>query len=161
MVEHNTGSTTPRDGLPRQLNDEMKDLLRSAQEEMGTDARGAGDRTTQVTPDKCALLRMMVDEMGTKRAVADSLDWITYDRVCYHTAGKCKCDERAHVHEDECYRMRMRAHRGAPADTLALLNGLEKKTVWKHLSGRCSHPDGMEPLDTARGPTPSTVPADD
>ncbi len=162
MSDNTTPSRGPTESeAPRQLSDDMRSLVETWRHESNKTARGEGQRDKQVTPDACAILRMMAEEYDTKRAISDRLAWITYEQVRYHVNGDCACDESNHVHEDECYRMRMYAQRGAPADTLAMLNGLEVKTVYKHISGRCSHPDGMPPVDTSRGAAPSTAPADD
>lgn len=161
MPNDTRSSSQRRIDLPNQLQDDIRDSIRDHLAPDTDPAESGSARKKQVTPDVCALMRHMHAEGVPMKQVAREFEWVAYQQVRYHINGECACDESAHVHEDECYRMRMYAHQGAPADTLALLNDLEKKTVWRHLSGRCHHPDGMPPVETDNGPTPYTATADD
>lgn len=142
--------------VPHQLDDDARTKLRRLAGETPTDLDTGSGREKQVTPDLCALMREMADREDSKRAVSREIEWVAYDTALYHINGDCECGSRTHVHYKDCMRMRSRAHRGATPGGLAVLNGLEENTVIKHLSGRCQHDDGFDPLPTGNGPTAYT-----
>lgn len=165
MSKQSRNTPTPRGDVPRQLDPDMAERVREIRRTHGigvdddtsppADAgESGGGRDRQVTPDTCALMRYMAEQVDAKKRVAEAFAWVSYDRVLAHVNGECSCDEITHVHYDECMRMRLRARKGAPARTLALLNDIEVDTVWVHIGGRCSHEDGIRPLPTSNGPTP-------
>jgi len=95
-------------------------------------------------------MRYTYEQEGTAQAVADEWE-VHYNTARRHINDECSCAERAHIHYDECMRMRNRARRGAPAETLAMLNEITLNAVYRHISGTCDHEDGVPALDTSRG----------
>lgn len=132
--------------LPRQMSDESMELIMSVREGMDGLDPSPADRSTQVTPDTCALMREMSDRGMDMTDIDAAVDWVSYNTVRYHVNGDCSCDTRTHVHYDECMRLRIAAERGAPTPTLVVLSDLDRYTVWEHLTGECDHEDGIAPL---------------
>lgn len=147
MQHHDSEPQERIAGIPEPLDDEMAAKIRAIR---GDDTTPDRDRATQVTPRECALMRYAYEQEGTARAVAD--EWgVHYHTARRHVNRECSCDERPHIHYDECMRMRNRAWRGAPAETLAMLNEITVSAVYKHISGGCDHDDGVPALNTSRG----------
>lgn len=132
--------------LPRQMSDESMELIMSVREQMDDPEPTQPDRSSQVTPDTCAILREMADRGMNMAQITAAVDWVSYNTVRRHVNRDCSCDSRTHVHYDECMRLRIAAERGAPTPTLVVLSDLDRYTVWEHLTGQCSHDDGIAPL---------------
>lgn len=161
-MSHDTRrNSTPRGTIPSGIDDDVADYIRKQRRESEEQLKSQSDRTKQVTPDVCALMRETARREESKREVARIFEWVCYDQVLHHVNGECECDERTHVHYQECMQMRIHAHNGAPPSTLALLNDIAEDTVFHHLSGDCSHEDGIRPLPTSNGPVPCGQTADD
>lgn len=152
-------NTQPRLRTSR-LDEETRELIERARSDDGPEESADSRRSTQVTPNMCALMRYATEEYDTKVAIAEEFG-VDEDTAIYHLNQKCKCATRNHVHYGDCTRMRNRAHRGVSAGLIALFHGVEVDTVWTHIGGRCDHDDGYEPVPTARGPDTYTEQAAD
>jgi hypothetical protein len=157
MAKRNDSPTISNGGqIPKQIDPEIREIIRENRDDPAAAQKESDRSGPQVTPKLCALLRYAHDQGDTKKAVSEEFG-VPYRTVQYHTKGKCACEESVHIHYDECMRMRQRARRGAPTETLAVLNDISEANVLKHLSGRCRHDDGVRPLPTSRGPTPCSA----
>jgi len=132
--------------IPRQMPDESAELFMSVHERMADGDPTPTDRSKQVTPDTCAIMREMNDRGMNMAQIAAAVDWVSYNTVRRHVNGNCACDTRTHVHYDECMRLRVAAEKGAPTPTLVVLSDLDRYTVWEHLTGECGHENGIPPL---------------
>lgn len=137
--------TRERIETPHQLDDGVLDVLSSRGEGDSGSLRSNSDSSERITPDTCAIMREMYDRGQLMRDVAKKFDWASHTQVRHHISGRCSCDSSAHVHYDECMKMRINHRKGAPPKTLAVLNDISPGTVWRHIRGECSHEDGIAP----------------
>lgn len=132
------------DDIPRQITGKGRKLLEEyIQKEIN---QGAG--CNKVTKELCNLMCEMRDAGMSGQRIANQLDVVSTNAVYYHTRGDCTHEKSDKITYSECGWMRVKSRKGAQTKTLSILYDTTVRTVQTHLSGDCSHDDGIEPVDS-------------
>lgn len=135
------------DTLPDSLSNETEEMLT----EMMKRSRGPEERESRrshkVTSSVCKVMREMKSD-GVH--VDDILEYVpvkSVNSIYYHINDECSHDRRVLLTYSECGWMRIRAHEGSPTKDIAEEYNLAPKNARVHLMGKCSHEDGIKPVE--------------
>jgi len=131
------------DDIPRQITGKGRKLL----EQYVNGEINKGEGCNKVTKELCDLMCEMRNIGMSGKQIANELEIVTTNAVYYHTRGDCTHEKSDKITYSECGWMRVKSRKGAQTKTLAVLYDTTIRTVQTHLSGDCSHEDGIEPVD--------------
>lgn len=134
------------DELPRQLSDESRERLAQYIRNKTPDKGEKPKTSGKVTPEMCNLFGEMREEGVKVQDIADTFRLESVNSVYYHLADKCTHEKRELLTYSECGWMRTYAHQGAPSRTLAMLYDITQENATIHITGKCNHEDGVEPV---------------
>lgn len=101
----------------------------------------------KVDLDMCREMREMYSNGMSIREIKETTHLNSKSAVYYHINDNCSHRYSTIITYDECGWMRFYAHRGAPTGTLAILHDVHNDTAAMHITGRCRHEHGCEPMD--------------
>lgn len=141
-----TGSLARVQDIPDELGDESKRKLKSYIRRH-RDEHGNWNRdSNKVSAELCSLMHDMHSEGLTAKEIKEPLPISSPNTIYYHLRNDCTHEKRVQLTYDECGWMRVHAHEGAPSTTLAMLYGVNQRVASRHITGKCSHEDGIEPV---------------
>lgn len=109
---------------------------------------GEADKTTSIVSKELCELINELDKKGMAHSdIIDIMPFSSPNTLYYHLKDKCSHNQRTKISYDECGWMRIYAKQGAPVKTLSLLFNIAPENVSKHLTGDCSHEDGVKRVD--------------
>lgn len=128
------------DGTPEHIKNRLKSIL--------SDKRGQDGDTTpsKINKDLCELINEMYEQDMKASEIMKLIPATSQNTLYYHVRGDCEHEHREIVTFDECGWMRVYSRKGAKTSTLAILYNIHRRTVQKHLRGKCSHEQGIKPL---------------
>jgi len=130
------------DDIPRQITGKSRELLKS----YITKEDNRGTECNKVTKDLCNAMRELKDSGLSGAEIANKIKIVSPNAVYYHTRGDCTHEKSDMITYSECGWMRVKSRKGALTETLAVLYDTTKRTVQVHLSGDCSHDQGIKPV---------------
>jgi len=133
--------------LPDVLDSKTKAQLEAYLESKKQDEPNAPRSSGKVTSELCNLMNQMYSDGVNGTDIVDLVPVKSHNTVYYHLGDDCTHARRSRISYSECGWMRIHAENGAPSSTLAILNDICEEHATKHVTGRCSHEDGIKPVD--------------
>lgn len=132
--------------IPKELGDESREKFITYIKQHKT-AKTDWDRTSnKVTKYMCDIINEMHSNGVKPDNILEFMPISSPNTIYYHVRGDCEHEYRTQLTYDECGWMRAKAHQGAPSRTLAMLYNLAQEVATIHLTGKCQHEDGIEPI---------------
>lgn len=144
--ESPTRPATP-DDIPKELNEDARELLIQHLEEMHDSSWSSDSTPGKITKEMCELIHKMRDDGVKWDDIIDYFPISSPSALAYHLNDECSHEKRNRVTYSECGWMRVHARNGAKTQTLSILYNLTHRNVVIHLTGECNHEDGIEPLE--------------
>lgn len=136
--------------IPSGVNDETKERIKSLVEYEEEVSENWERTSCKVTKELCNIICEMYSDGISPRDITDCLPISSHNTVYYHVRGDCNHEYRSKLTYDECGWMRVYARKGAPSSSLAVLYNVHKDRVSHHVTGKCRHEDGIEPVSASK-----------
>lgn len=143
MASRNDSGLKSEDDIPRQITGESRELLKRF---INEPEPKQGKECNKVTKQLCDTMCEMKQSGMSGSEIADNIGIVSQNAVYYHTRGDCTHEKGNKITYSECGWMRVKSRKGALTETLAVLYNVTKRTAQVHLSGKCSHDQGIEPV---------------
>lgn len=143
-------STSDLVDLPQGLNGDIKERLTSYLKSQRKKAETWERTQGKVSKDLCDLIHDMYDDGMPGTQIAEILPVGSQNTVYYHLRDDCSHEHRDSIKYDECGWMRFHASNGAPSSTLSVLYDCSQAVASRHVTGKCSHIGGPEPVDAKK-----------
>lgn len=128
--------------LPNGLDEYVKERIKAYNE---FDTAEYKDQNV-VTKDMCETIKKLDSKDIAHDDIVDMMPFSSPNTLYYHLSDKCTHEHRSRVTYSECGWMRVYAQKGAPTKTLSVLYNISMRNAVIHLTGKCNHEDGIEPL---------------
>lgn len=134
------------DLIPHQLDDDARQRLIEHLDRYRSQKTHSDAKPNKVTGELCDLVNEMYEEGIKPSEIVEAMPFSSNNTIYYHVRGDCSHTQRRLVTYDECMWMRIKAQKGAPRKTLAMLYDLSIRNATDHILGECGHDNGIEPL---------------
>lgn len=129
-------------GISKDARETMVSIINQHKKDVGEIEKTSG----KVTVELCETFSQM-KENGVPVSEIQELTHIdSPNTIYYHLRGDCSHQHRAQVTYSECGWMRIKAQQGAGTPELSEEYDLSQENTAVHVTGKCQHEDGIEPV---------------
>lgn len=139
---------TDRYNIPVSIDDSARDAIHSLLEKSEMYNSVDSSNRSKVDANLCSAICKMYENGMSAPEITDIMPYEGQSTTMYHVNNKCSHKKRDDISYDECGWMIYYARQGAPSRSLAVLYNVTKAAVARHVTGRCTHEHGIEPLDS-------------
>lgn len=126
---------------------ENKELLEKLLQHEQSNNQERDCKSGKVSKGLCEALNDMYEDGVSPYTMVEELHISSKSTVYYHLNGKCNHEKRRSLTYDECGWMRVQATCGATTEELCEKYDVSGNTVRRHVTGDCTHEDGIEPVE--------------
>jgi len=135
------------DTLPTQLGEEQREMLAALMGKSRQPLPDSPKSSHKITSNVCKVMREMKESGVSVKEILDYVPAESPNTVYYHINDNCSHDRRVQITYSECGWMRVKAKEGAATSEVADDYNLSPKNARMHIVGKCSHEDGIEPVN--------------
>lgn len=127
--------------VERQISKEARNYLDHIKNRQNKD-KEPSRKSPKVTKAMCNVVKEMYRSGYSPSEITEKLPISSRNTVYYHVNDKCEHKNWKWVNHTECGWMRYHANNGASSAALAVLYDVDKRTIAKHVTGKCRHKHG-------------------
>lgn len=142
------GELADPDTLPTQLDEEQRDMLAALMEKSRQSLPDSPKSSHKIDSNVCKVMREMKESGVSVKEILDYVPAKSPNTVYYHINDDCSHDRRVQITYSECGWMRVKAGNGKTSADIADEYNLAQRNARMHITGKCSHEDGIEPVDS-------------
>jgi len=132
--------------LPEAIGEDEKRKLKKYLNSINDSNSKPNKTSRKVSKQLCSLIEDLAEQGLKPQEICDLIEVKSKNTVYYHLRDECEHKYRDKVTYDECGWMRVYAKKGAPSSTLAILYNVSREIATRHITGKCNHQDGIQPL---------------
>jgi|APHM01.1.fsa_nt_gi hypothetical protein len=142
------------DKIPNGIAEEQKEKLKQQIKSNSNNTVSKKPIKGKVCQNMCETMKQMSQEGMTYGEIIDCMPVSSRSAVSYHVTNKCEHDQTLSITYSQCGWMRTKAHMGLSIFEITKDIGYSDRTyksmrerVRYHVTGECSHEEGVKPLD--------------